>query len=218
MGFSHEENARRVMDVLPKRFEKYGLTVDPEKTRLVSFERPGRGRSGADSGARTPPGTFELLNFVHYWARSRKGNWVVERKTSKSHFRRELKALSEWCRSNRHRPVEAQHQTLSQKLVGHFAYYGITGNTLALVRFRDAATWIFKRRLSRRRRRANWISRDRLNHLLKRYPLPPARAPLGVPSRSARVTRRARCLNRTHLDLWEPWGSNPPRRAGPISL
>src|SRR5437764_3376618 len=115
MGFSHEEDARRVMDVLPKRFEKYGLTIHPEKTRLVPFERPGGAREGANSEARTPPGTFDLLGFTHYWARSRNGNWVVKRKTSGSRFRRGLKALSEWCRVNRHRPFEDQHRTLSQK-------------------------------------------------------------------------------------------------------
>jgi hypothetical protein len=99
---------------------------------------------------------------------------VVKRKTSKSCFRRGLKALSEWCRVNRHRPIEDQHRTLSQKLVGHFAYYGITGNSLALARFRKAATWLWKRWLSRRRRRGNWMSWDRINRMLKRTPLLPA--------------------------------------------
>ena len=174
MGFSCEKDARRVMDVLPKRFEKYGLTIHPEKTRLVPFERPCGDREGANSEARTPPGTFDLLGFTHYWARSRNGNWVVKRKTSKSRFRRGLKALSEWCRRNRHQPIEAQHRTLSQKLVGHFAYYGITGNSLALARFRTAATWIWKRWLSRRRRRGGRMTWDRLNRFLKRHPLPPA--------------------------------------------
>jgi len=88
MGFSCEEDARRVMDVLPKRFEKYGLTIHPEKTRLVPFERPCGDREGANSEARTPPGTFDLLGFTHYWARSRNGNWVVKRKTSKADSRK----------------------------------------------------------------------------------------------------------------------------------
>jgi RNA-directed DNA polymerase len=174
MGFSCEADARRVMDVLPKRFEKYGLTIHPDKTRLVPFERPSGARDGANSEARTPPGTFDLLGFTHYWARSRNGNWVVKRKTSGSRFRRGLKALSEWCRVNRHRPFEDQHRTLSQKLVGHFAYYGITGNSMALARFRNAATWIWKRWLSRRRRRGSRMTWDRLNRILKRTPLPPA--------------------------------------------
>jgi RNA-directed DNA polymerase len=174
MGFSCEEDARRVMAVLPKRFEKYGLTIHPDKTRLVPFERPSAAPQGAHSEVRTAPGTFDLLGFRHYWARSRKGTWVVKRKTSTSRFSRGLKALSEWCRTNRHHPMRDQHRTLSQKLRGHFAYYGITGNSMALGRFRTAATWIWKRWLSRRRRRGGRMTWDRLNRFLKRHPLPPA--------------------------------------------
>ena len=173
MGFAHEEDARRVMEVLPKRFEKYGLTIHPDKTRLVPFERTDHARDGANSESRTPPGSFDLLGFTHYWARSRNGNWVVKRKTSGSRFQRGVHALSDWCRANRHLPMTFQHHTLSQKLAGHFAYYGITGNSSALTRFRTAATWIWKRWLSRRRRggRMSW---DRLNRYLERHPLPPA--------------------------------------------
>jgi RNA-directed DNA polymerase len=174
MGFSREGDARKVMDVLPKRFEKYGLTIHPEKTRLVPFERPSGDHKGATPAMPTRPGTFDLLGFTHYWARSRNGNWVVKRKTSQNRFRRGLKALSDWCRLNRHRPIRDQHQTLSQKLVGHFAYYGITGNSLALNRFRTVATWLWKRWLSRRRRHGSRMTWDRLNRLLKRHPLPPA--------------------------------------------
>ncbi len=165
MGFACEEDARRVMDVLPKRFEKYGLTIHPDKTRLVPFERPSDASTGTRSEARTAPGTFDLLGFMHYWARSRKGTWVVKRKTSTSRFRRGLKALSEWCRINRHQPMRGQHRTLSQKLRGHFAYHGITGNSV-LAGFRTAATWIWKRWLSRRRRRGGRMTWDRLNRFL----------------------------------------------------
>jgi RNA-directed DNA polymerase len=173
MGFSCEEDARKVMAVLPKRFEKYGLTIHPEKTRLVPFEQPARVPARPNSERRQPPGSFDLLGFTHYWARSRNGQWVVKRKTSSSRFQRGLKALSQWCRVNRHRALTVQHQILSQKLMGHFAYYGITGNSNALGRFRSTATWIWKRWLSRRRRggRMPW---DRLNRVLKRYPFPPA--------------------------------------------
>jgi hypothetical protein len=174
MGFSCEEDARRVMDVLPKRFEKYGLTIHPEKTRLVPFERPSGDPNAAATEARNPPGTFDLLGFTHYWARSRTGTWVVKRKTSQSRFRRGLKTLTLWCRLNRHQELEDQHRTLSQKLMGHFAYYGITGNALALQRFRNAALWHWKRWLSRRLRRGSRMTWDRLNRLLKRHPLPPA--------------------------------------------
>jgi RNA-directed DNA polymerase len=172
MGFSCEEDARRVLAVLPKRFEKHGLTIHPEKTRLVPFERPGRASKRTHSKERTPPGTFDLLGFTHFWARSRKGNWVVKRRTSRSRFSRGLDLLSQWCRQNRHLPVAEQHQTLCQKLVGHFAYYGITGNSSALSRFRHEATHIWRRWLSRRQRDGD-IPWAKFTRLLARYPLPP---------------------------------------------
>ena len=178
MGFSCEEDARRVLAVLPKRFEKYGLTIHPDETRLVPFERPHHDPKRTDGTRRTPPGTFDLLGFTHFWSRSLKGNWVVKRKTSQSRFSRGLDSLSQWCRQNRHLPIADQHRTLCQKLVGHFAYYGITGNSVGLSRFRWYATRIWRRWLSRRRRDGD-IPWDQFNRLLERYPLPP---PLAIHS------------------------------------
>jgi RNA-directed DNA polymerase len=172
MGFSCEDDARRVLAVLPKRLAKYGLTLHPEKTRVVPFERPDRATKRMPPEGRTPPGTFDLLGFTHFWSRSRKGHWVVKRKTSRSRFSRGLASLSQWCRQNRHLPVAEQHQTLCQKLVGHFAYYGITGNSVALSRFRYAATHIWRRWLSRRQRDGD-IPWEKFNRLLARFPLPP---------------------------------------------
>jgi RNA-directed DNA polymerase len=173
MGFACEEDARRVMDVLPKRFEKYGLALHPEKTRLVPFERPPHREGREGTQGRTPPGSFDLLGFTHFWARSRNGFWVVKRQTSKSRFRRGLKAIAQWCRENLHRALADQHSTLSQKLRGHFAYYGITGNAEALNRFRRGAVGLWRKWLSRRHR-AGPMAWERMYRLLERYPLPPA--------------------------------------------
>jgi group II intron reverse transcriptase/maturase len=173
MGFSCEEDARRVMEVLPKRFEKYGLTLHPEKTRLVPFERPTDRPQRPGTPERTPAGTFDLLGFTHYWGRSRYGHWILKRKTSKSRFNRGLKALAQWFRKELHSALAAQHRTLSQKLCGHFAYYGITGNADALKRFRHAAVRLWRKWLSRRNRDGP-MPWDRMNRLLEHYPLPPA--------------------------------------------
>jgi group II intron reverse transcriptase/maturase len=173
MGFSCEEDARRVMEVLPKRFEKYGLTLHPEKTRLVPFERPTDRPQRPGTPERTPAGTFDLLGFTHYWGRSRYGHWILKRKTSKSRFNRGLKALAQWFRKELHSALAAQHRTLSQKLRGHFAYYGITGNADALKRFRHAAVRLWRKWLSRRNRDGP-MPWDRMNRLLEHYPLPPA--------------------------------------------
>ena len=87
LGFSHEEDARRVLAVLPKRFSKYGLTLHPEKTRLVDFRKPRRTESSDSSGSPRRQ-SFDLLGFTHYWARSRRGFWVIKRKTAKDRLSR----------------------------------------------------------------------------------------------------------------------------------
>ena len=171
MGFACERDARRVLEVLPKRFGKYGLTLHPDKTGRVAFLPPPSPPGGSGEGS--SPGTFDLLGFTHYWGRSRRGQWVVQRRTATSRLRRALQKIATWCRRNRHRPLGEQQQTLGQKLFGHFAYYGITGNGGALHRFRDGVVRLWRKWLSRRAR-GDPFSWDRFNLLLGRYPLPAA--------------------------------------------
>jgi group II intron reverse transcriptase/maturase len=172
--FTREDDARRVMEVLPKRFEKYGLTLHPEKTRLVPFRRPPHGATGkgADRGHR--PGTFDLLGFTHYWGRSRRGFWVVMRQTASKRLSRAVHGIAQWCRRNRHLPVREQHATLSQKVRGHYAYYGITSNARALRTFLQAVQRCWRKWLDRRNRQCE-LTWDRFRRLLARYPLPPPR-------------------------------------------
>lgn len=193
MGFSHEDDARRVMAVLSKRFGKYGLTIHPDKTRLIPFRRPPHRRPQDGTGNEPRPGTFDLLGFTHFWSRSRKGNWVVKRKTARSRFTRSMQSIARWCRFNRHQPVAEQHRTLSQKLRGHFAYYGITGNAASLSRFRYEVTGIWRKWLSRRRR-GGPLSWTRFAALLERYPLPAAVAVHSVcrPQRTCDLRNRMR--------------------------
>jgi group II intron reverse transcriptase/maturase len=178
---AEEGDAQRVLDVLPKRFGKYGLTLHPEKTRLVRFVRPRRPGGGGDGD---PPGTFDLLGFTHFWTRSRKGAWVVKRKTAASRFTRAVRAISVWCQRNRHRPVAEQHKALGQKLRGHCAYYGITGNAEALARFSYELVKVWWKWLNRRSQRASMTWQVYLA-MLKRNPLPPPRAVHSVLRRAA---------------------------------
>jgi RNA-directed DNA polymerase len=173
IGFTQEEDARRVLAVLPKRFGKYGLTVHPEKTKLISFRRPPHESRPRGGPAGDRPGTFELLGFTHYWSRSRKGNWVVKRKTAGSRFTRAVRKIAHWCKTNRHRPISEQHLILSQKLRGHYAYYGITGNSVALNRYREEVRRVWRKWLVRRKRgnRPPWSWFARLQ---ERYRLPNA--------------------------------------------
>jgi RNA-directed DNA polymerase len=170
IGFTLEEDARRVMAVLPQRFGKYGLTVHPDKTQLVPF-RPQRRAASDGQPPDDGPGTFTLLGFTHYWGRSRKGTWVLKRQTAASRFTRALRTITQWCRLHRHEPVALQHHTLSQKLRGHFAYYGITGNYVMLSRFRYVVTRVWRKWLGRRTR-AGGITWSYFALLLERYPLP----------------------------------------------
>jgi RNA-directed DNA polymerase len=173
MGFACEEDARKVLEVLPKRFGKYGLTLHPDKTRLVAFGRPAAGPSQG-SGAAGAPGSFDFLGFTHYWGRSRRGAWVVKRRTSRSRFRRAFTKIADWCRRHCHLPLREQQQALWQKLRGHFAYFGITGNVQALQRFRDAVVGLWRKWLGRRRR-GGWLAWPDFVALLQRFPLPAAR-------------------------------------------
>jgi len=165
--FELESDARRVQAVLSKRFGRFGLTLHPDKTRLVYFRRPPKG------GAR--PGSFDFLGFTHYWGKSRKGVLTPLRKTSSKRLSRSLKAIGAWMKRARHWPVEWQHEQLAAKLRGHFQYFGLTGNSRAINAFRNEVTRRWHRWLGRRSQRGQtWA---RFQALLRRYPLPPARLP-----------------------------------------
>jgi group II intron reverse transcriptase/maturase len=168
--FEQKDDALRVLDVLPKRFGKYGLELHPDKTRLVEFTRPSRDVADDDGG----PGTFDLLGFTHYWAKSRNGFNVVKRKTAKDRFRRALRRIYEWCRINRHRPVAKQHEKLKKKLEGHYRYYGLPTNAPALTSFRRRTVLAWWKWLSRRSQKAR-LTVAAMTRLLARYPLPEPR-------------------------------------------
>jgi group II intron reverse transcriptase/maturase len=166
--FARKQDAERFLEVLPKRFGKYGLTLHPDKTRMVPFQRPDR--VGPDEEG---PGTFDLLGFTHVWAVSRKGFWVVKQRTAQDRFSRALRRLRAWCRWHRHDPLEAQHRTLTQKLEGHYAYYGITSNGDGIKNFFCQAERAWHAALARRSQRGfTW---EKMRRLLERLPLPTPR-------------------------------------------
>ncbi|WP_317704409.1 group II intron reverse transcriptase/maturase [Methylomarinovum caldicuralii] len=165
--FEREEDARRVLAVPGKRLAKYGLRLHPDKTRLLDFRKPGRkGQS------------FQYLGFTHYWGRSGKGRWVVKRKTAQARLSRSLQAINHGCRMHRHWPVADQQAALSRKLKGHYAYYGIVGNSQSLARFLYEVRRRWYKWLSRRNRER--MNRDHFGRLYKRYPLPPPRVVHGI--------------------------------------
>jgi group II intron reverse transcriptase/maturase len=185
IGLTDEQDARRVMQVLPKRFGRYGLSLHPDKTRLVPFRRPppssrrDGGDGGDDRNRGGGPGSFDFLGFTHVWARSQRGNWVVKQRTAASRLRRAVRSIAQWCRLNRHLPVREQHRVLSQKVRGHFAYYGITGNSTSLSRFRTAVVDCWRKWLNRRNRQRS-LTWEAFRRLQERYPLPPVRVPHSI--------------------------------------
>ena len=167
-----ESDAHRVLEVLPKRLGRVGLTMHPEKSRLVRFRRPRLGwRPGQDGDRFPPPGTFDFLGFTHYWCIARNGSWVLKRKTAKDRLRRSLTAVNRWCYTHRHESIAEQHRMLVGKLRGHCAYFGIRGNASSLTTFGFHVVHIWQKWLNRRsqQRSMPWT---RFLRLLARYPLP----------------------------------------------
>ena len=170
IGFRDRRDAQRVMDVVPKRFGRYGLTVHPTKTRLIPFRPPTPWATGYRGEPPERPGTFDLLGFTHYWGRSRRGSWIVKQKTASDRFSRAVRSIDSWCRANRHLTINEQQQQLNEKLRGHYAYYGVTGNGTALSRFLHEVERRWRKWLCRRNRlrSLNWNAFCRL---IQRYPL-----------------------------------------------
>jgi len=164
--FQCREDAERVLAVLPKRFAKYGLTLHPEKTRLLAF-----GRSALSRRRDAPqPATFDFLGFTHLCAWSRRGRFTIHVRTMRKRLRRSLKAVAQWCQQHRHDPVTSQAAALNAKLRGHYQYYGRPSNYRCLWRFYCVVRRLWHKWLNRRTRgkRLVW---ERFQHLLHRYPL-----------------------------------------------
>jgi len=153
IGFEFEEDALRVMDVLPKRFNRFGLTIHPKKTALIKFGKPRSSESKANGN-----GTFDFLGFTHCWAKSHRGFWVIRRKTRRKGVKRFLRSLWLWCRINRHLPLKEQHKMLCLKLGGHYQYYGISGNYGVINKIYHYAKRYWQYWLSRRSHKGyiNW--------------------------------------------------------------
>jgi RNA-directed DNA polymerase len=166
IGCELEADAQKIMGVLPKRFARFGLRIHPTKTTLVVFRKPKASQAWAHGN-----GTFEFLGFTHYWARTRRGFWVIKRRTARKRLRRTQKALWHWCRHNRHAPLPYQYRMLCVKLRGHFRYYGIRGNFPLLENVRRYAEKAWRYWLSRRSSKSA-IDWEKFQKLLAIYVLP----------------------------------------------
>ena len=169
LGFQTKEDAQRVMEILPKRFEKFALSLNSDKTSLVAFGRP-PSKNKKDKFS----GTFNFLGFTFYWSRSRQGYWVIKKKTIGKRLRRFTKSIWQWCKDNRHNPIKQQHQKLSTKLRGYYQYYGVKGNYKLLEVVFEYTQKAWRSWLARRDHdgRMGW---KKFEKLLRVFPLPKPR-------------------------------------------
>jgi group II intron reverse transcriptase/maturase len=162
----NEQEARRIENVLYKRFEKYGLTLHAEKTRVVRFNRP---RNDDDR-----PESFTFLGFTHHWGKSRYGKWIVKRRTAKKKLKIAVRKVFQYCKKERHAPLEKQWKALCRTVRGHYAFYGITNNYRCINMYRRAVERAWRYWLSRRSRKYE-MTWERFKKILVKYPIPKPR-------------------------------------------
>jgi len=158
--FSSKESAERVMEVLPKRLGKFGLSLHPEKTKLVEVNN-GKGKGGR---------TFDFLGFTHYMGKSRKGKSILKRKTSRKKLKFSLQRINIWIRTNRHLPIKKLIAKLNRKMQGHYGYYGITFNSRSLHSYYRRVKQLLFNWMTRRggKKPMTW---DKLQSILAHYTL-----------------------------------------------
>ncbi len=162
IGCEVESDAKRIMDILPKRFNRFGLALHPEKTKVIAFKRPSSRQKGKGKG------TFDFLGFTFYWARSRRGYWVIKKKTARKRMNHFMKGVWQWCKTYRHDPMKEQYETLSSKLLGFYQYYGVRSNYKALEAVFEYTEQAWRQWLSRRSHKGKVLAED----LRRTYPLP----------------------------------------------
>lgn len=169
MGFQSERDARKLMEELMKRLEKFGLKMHEGKTKLIEFGRYAA-ENRAKRGLRRPE-TFNFLGFTHYCGTTRSGKFIVKRKTQSQRLTRKLKEVLIEMKRRRHEPIKEQHAWLCQVLRGHYGYYAVIFNYRSLNMFYENIKLMWLNALRRRsqKSRMNW---KRFTQLLTRLPLP----------------------------------------------
>jgi hypothetical protein len=188
IGFEREDDAGRVRAVLEKRLGGFGLTLHPDKTRLLPLWRPSTTQQSGQG-----PASFDFLGFTFYGRRTRTGHWRMGCKTRRASLRRAKQAIDDWCRRHRHPPVKAPHAALGRRVRGHFNSVGVNGNFPSLLRRVEATkrawyTWLCRRS---QRKRLTW---ERCTDLLRQRPLPRPRTEGWDESRHESHQRKSRMV------------------------
>jgi len=165
----HRQDAEDLEKLLCERFTQFGLTLHPEKTRTISFGRTEREKARRE-GRR--PNTFDFLGFTHYAGRSRKGNFLLGRKTSRKKFRKACREILTWLRQVRNqKSLREIWAELAAQLRGHYSYYGVSGNYRMIQKFGYVVIHAVYKWLNRRSQQKGFPWK-RLNDYLAHYPLP----------------------------------------------
>jgi len=165
----YKDDATKIREALDNRFNKYKLTLHPDKTRVFSFGRFERGNS---QNQNRKSNTFTFLGFTHFCDKTRKGYFKVGRKTAMKKFRAKIKDLKLWLKKIRNLiPTKEWWKILEAKLRGHFQYYGVSGNYPAIKRYYTLAIKLVHKWLNRRSQKKS-MSWSKLYNYLTLYPLP----------------------------------------------
>lgn len=174
--FEHRRDADRFQAVLSQRLNKFGLELEPTKTRLIAFG-PRAHREAQQQGRRKPE-TLYFLGFTHYCTRNRSGAFMVGRKTEKSRLKRTVQRLQSLMREILHERIEDQARWINQLLQGHYAYFGMAGNARSLRQVYRVVLRYWRRMLSRRSQKS-YVTWDAFLRILRRCPL--KRPKLSIP-------------------------------------
>ena len=143
VGFEHEADARRFWDAMRERLQEFSLSLHPDKTRLIEFGRLAAVRR-ARRGLGTPE-TFNFLGFTFICGTSRRGNFLLKRKSRRDRMRSKLKEVKDELRRRMHQPIPVQGRWLRQVVSGYFAYHAVPTNGRALLAFRHQVTNLWRR-------------------------------------------------------------------------
>ena len=164
----YQHSADELERMLRERFAEFGLSLHPQKTRTISFGRFERQNARRDNRRAK---TFDFLGFTHYCGLSRKGKFLLGRRTSGKKFRKACAQINEWLRQIRVIRIKDWWPVLAAKLRGHYNYYGVSGNSRMIANFCYRTIRAVYKWLNRRsdRKSCNW---QQFNAYLRHYPLP----------------------------------------------
>jgi RNA-directed DNA polymerase len=148
VGFQHEGDAHRFLDAMRARLEEFALSLHPDKTRLIEFGRHAAARR--EQRGLGKPETFNFLGFTFICSVSRRGAFLLKRKTRRDRLRAKLAEIKEELRRRMHQPIPEQGRWLAQVIRGFFGYHAVPTNYAALGDFRAQVTWLWLRSLRRR--------------------------------------------------------------------